>query len=561
MLASILEGLFGIASFVVLISVVVFFHELGHLLVGKALGVKAQRFSLGFGPRLFGFTIGETEYRISPIPLGGYVKFAGDNPMEELAPEDRGRGFLEQPPLKKALVAFAGPFANLVLAVVLLIGVNLPSHSEPASTVGYVKPGSPAAVAGLESGDRITAVDGVPVRGFFELKEIVSSHPGLPLHFSTLRDGQARAVTVTPAEHLEVNPVETVKDGRIGITPTPRAALIAVTGGPAARAGLRNLDLVVKLDGKPISSYEQLAKGLAQEPAGATPRLDFLRARVPATSPGASAVQAQGQAPASVPAPEALSIQLPAALLPGQYGIESAELTLALVQPGSAAQEAGLLRGDRLISVDGHPALSWYDEAELFLAAGARPIPLVVDREGKIVQLTVKQHLAQRRDLAGVPALVPELGASPEPSIFSGEGEVVQMRFGFFEAVRRGFTETWDVIRVTALGLQRIVTGRISSQAISGPLGIGVIAKKAAKSGMLSFVALVASISVNLGLLNLLPVPVLDGFHVLSAALEGVRRRPLSIRFREVANMVGIALLLMLMLFAFKNDAMRTLFE
>lgn len=549
MLASILEGLFGVASFVVLISVVVFFHELGHLLVGKALGVKALRFSLGFGPKLWGFTIGETEYRISPIPLGGYVKFAGDNPLEELPPEDKGRGFLEQPPLKKAAVAFAGPFANLVLAVLLLIGVNLPAHREPSSTVGYVKPGSPAAVAGLESGDRITAVDGSPVRGFFELKDIVRAHAGLPLHLSLMRDGEKRELTVTPAEHLETNPVETVKDGRIGITPAPRAPQIAVTGGPAAQAGLRNLDLVVKLDGKPIASYEQLAKELAREPAGATPRLEVMRPRlVPA--PGAKGT-----------AQDPISVQLPAALQPGQFGIESAELTLATVQPGSAAQEAGLLRGDRLVSVDGHPALSWYDEAELFQGAGARPIPLVIEREGKLVQLTLKQHLVQQRDDAGVRAMVAQFGASPDPAIFSAEGETILVRFGLGEAIRRGVSETWEVVRVTALGLQRIVTGRISSEAISGPLGIGVIAKRAAKSGLLSFVALVASISVNLGLLNLLPVPVLDGFHVLSAALEGIRRRPLSLRFREVANMVGIALLLMLMLFAFKNDAMRTLFE
>src|SRR5438067_288290 len=155
-----------LVAFAVLISVIVFFHELGHLLVGKWLGVKAVRFSIGFGPRLAGFHWGETEYRISLLPLGGYVKFAGDNPLEELPPEDRGRGFLEQPPRKKAAIAFAGPAANFLLALILYFAVNAAPHRDIASAVGYVKPGSPAAQAGVQYGDRIVAVDGEKVDGF-----------------------------------------------------------------------------------------------------------------------------------------------------------------------------------------------------------------------------------------------------------------------------------------------------------------------------------------------------------------------------------------------------------
>ena len=151
---------FTLLSFALVISVVVFFHELGHLLVGKALGVKALRFSIGFGPRLFGIQRGDTEYRVSLLPLGGYVKFAGDNPLEQLAPEDRGRGFLEQPPRKKAAIAFAGPAANFLLALVLYFALNASPHRDLASIMGYVKPGSPSAQAGIEYGDRIVAVDG-----------------------------------------------------------------------------------------------------------------------------------------------------------------------------------------------------------------------------------------------------------------------------------------------------------------------------------------------------------------------------------------------------------------
>src|SRR2546423_5634511 len=171
---------FTLLSSVLVISVVVFFHELGHLLVGKAGGVKAIRFSIGFGPRLFGFTAGETEYRVSLLPLGGYVKFAGDNPYEEVAPQDRGRGFLEQPPWKKGVIAFAGPAANFALAVALYFVVFAAPHQDLAAKVGYVKPQSPAAQAGLRSGDRIVSIDGEPVVGWTGLQAKIRAHAGPP---------------------------------------------------------------------------------------------------------------------------------------------------------------------------------------------------------------------------------------------------------------------------------------------------------------------------------------------------------------------------------------------
>src|SRR3954465_15719949 len=193
---------FTLLSFALVISVVVFFHELGHLIVGKKLGVKAVRFSIGFGPRLFGFILGETEYRFSALPLGGYVKFAGDNPYEELAPEDRGRGFLEQPPWKKGLIAFAGPAANFVLAIALYFIVFAAPHQELAAQVGYVKPQSPAAVAGLRYGDRVTAIGGEPIQGWSDLQEAIRAHAGQPLQLEIQRQGRPLSLRIVPAEHL-----------------------------------------------------------------------------------------------------------------------------------------------------------------------------------------------------------------------------------------------------------------------------------------------------------------------------------------------------------------------
>src|SRR2546423_165643 len=252
-------------SFALVISVVVFFHELGHLIVGKSLGVKAIRFSIGFGPRLFGIQRGDTEYRVSLLPLGGYVKFAGDNPYEELAPEDRGRGFLEQPPWKKGLIAFAGPAANFILAVVLYFVVFAAPHQELAAQVGYVKPQSPAAVAGLRYGDRVTAIEGQSIQGWSDLQEAIRAHAGQPLQLEILRDGRAQSLRIVPAEHLETTVIETVKHGRIGISAVPRTAEVTVItpDSPAGRGGLKTFDRVVRLDGQPIANYEQFAQRTA----------------------------------------------------------------------------------------------------------------------------------------------------------------------------------------------------------------------------------------------------------------------------------------------------------
>ncbi|TMA43563.1 MAG: RIP metalloprotease RseP [Deltaproteobacteria bacterium] len=372
---------FTLLSFALVISVVVFFHELGHLLVGKAVGVKAIRFSIGFGPRLFGFTAGETEYRVSLLPLGGYVKFAGDNPYEEVAPQDRGRGFLEQPPWKKGVIAFAGPAANFALAVALYFVVFAAPHQDLAAKVGYVKPQSPAAQAGLRSGDRIVRIDGEPVEGWSALQEKIRAHAGQPLTMEVERNDARETLRIVPAVHEETNPIETVKHGRIGISAVPRAAQVTVISPdlPAARAGLHTFDKVVKLDGSPIASWEQLQQQIAARADAVT--LDLIRP-LPVQAPGGT-----------LWSDKPMTVTLPAPEKAGAYGLEPSDLTLFAVQPGGAADEAGLRRGDRVLAVNGRPAFSWGDEVDgAIKAAGTQPLQITVRRDGKELIATVTPH-------------------------------------------------------------------------------------------------------------------------------------------------------------------------
>jgi regulator of sigma E protease len=540
---------FTLLSFALVISVVVFFHELGHLIVGKALGVRAIRFSIGFGPRLFGFNAGETEYRVSLLPLGGYVKFAGDNPYEEVAPEDRGRGFLEQPPWKKGVIAFAGPAANFALAVALYFVVFAAPHQDLAAKVGYVKPQSPAAQAGLRSGDRIVSIDGEPVVGWSGLQEKIRAHGGQPVTMEVERSGARETLRVVPAVHEETDPVETVKHGRIGISAVPRAAQVTVISpdSSAGRGGVRTFDKVVKLDGVPVGNWEQLQEQLSARSDAL--ELDVLRPE---------AVQAPG---GTLWSDKPLSLTVPAPVAPGDYGLEASDLTLFAVQPGGAAEEAGLKRGDRVLFVNGRPALSWSDEVDAAIkAAGTQPVRIAVRRDGKELTFTVTPHLRKDRDETGLLQDVPDLGAAPDLNGFA-DAERIWVRYALPDAAYRAVTNTGGFVRKQAIGIARIVTGHISSRAIGGPLMIADVARKAAENGWRELVFTMGAISIVLGLMNLIPVPVLDGFHVLTAFIEGIRRRPLSVRFREVANVVGIALLLTLMLYAFRNDAMRKWFE
>jgi regulator of sigma E protease len=574
MMAQVLSALFTFASFAVLLSVVVFVHELGHLLAAKRVNVKAEKFSIGFGPKLFGFHWGETEYRLSALPLGGYVKFAGDDPTVEVAPADRGRGFLEATPGARAFIAFAGPLGNFVLAFAVAFILNLLPHPDLAPQVGFVKRGSPADKGGLRHGDRVLSVDGQPIRSFFELQEKVTAIWDRPIALHVERKGRPLDLSVTPSAFDDANPLETVRRGRIGIAASPRRAVVALLSpqGAAGRAGLRTFDTIEKLDGAKVADYEELIQTLAERlsaPAGPATRLELsgLRGRLPAGEP-AQTRRAHDEQQAARPPPEPFTglLELPAPLgrevglaeAEELLGLACADLNIAVVQPGGPAEKAGLLRGDRLVAVAGRPVTWWADDIERArLSARDAPLQLTVLRDGARLELTARQTLRSERDDAGVRVEVPELGAEPDWAIQWGDRAMITLQYGPLEAGRRAVTDVVERTRQIGLGLYKILTGKLSSEAVGGPLMIADVSRKAADVGFGAFFLVLSLISLNLGLMNLIPLPILDGFHILSAAIEAIRRRPLSLQFREAASRVGLALVLGLMLLALRNDLVR----
>jgi regulator of sigma E protease len=550
--------LLKIGSIVLLLGGLIFVHELGHFIAAKALGVKVVRFSIGFGPRLFGFTRGETEYRIAALPLGGYVKMAGDDPTEDVKPEDRGRGFLEQPPWRRFVIAVAGPGMNLVFPVLLYLAIALAQNGEPTPgpVVGAVSPGSPAAEAGLAPGDRVLSVttpDGVvhPIRWFADLRDTVSPYPGAPLRFDVERDGKRLApIVIRPAREKEANPIEVRDRGVVGVTPTYASAVVAPVQ-PGAAGPLQPFDLVVRAGDRQVRHAGDVRAALGAASCGAV-ELEVLRER---------ALGAPGVALSTY---EPVVLRDVPTCLDGRPSIAVADPAIstfvASVTPAGPAEQAGLRRGDAIAAVNGKPVRSFRDLNALapefqagkpvrLSVAGGRELTLVPGEESFVDEMTKER---QSRVVLG---FGPDQRAVVEAQALVAEQ--VPLRLPFLEALEKSADHLGEVIRLTVLGIGKIMTGAISFKTVGGPIMLFSIAAQAAEEGLESFLFKMALISVNLGLMNLLPIPVLDGGHIATCLVESVTRRPLSVRTREIANLVGIVMLVVLMLFVFKNDIVR----
>jgi len=347
----------SIISLVILLGVLIFAHEFGHFIIAKSFGIGVLKFSLGFGRKLVGKKIGETEYLISWVPLGGYVKLLGDTEGETLPPEDEKRSFLNQSVWKRMAVVLAGPVFNLVLAVIVFYGVHLAGIPALTARVGDVQAESAAAAAGVKPGD-----------------------------------------------------------------------------------------VIVRISGKPVAYWDDLAPVIA--------------------------------------------------------------------------------RGK------------------------GEPVRIEIDRGGRALTLQVAPRLVKGKNLFGEEVETYKLGISPA-------GQVVTKRSGPLGALTASLAQTWAITKLTAVSIVKLIDGTLSAKTLGGPILIAKIAGVQAREGVVPFLLFMALLSINLAVLNLLPIPVLDGGHLLFYLVEIALRRPVSLKFRERAQQVGFALLIMLMIWVFMMDVDR----
>lgn len=537
--------------FIVLVGVLVFVHELGHLVWAKYFGVRVLKVSLGFGPRIAGFRRGETDYVISMIPLGGYVRMLGENPWDDVRVRDAKRSFANLRLWRRCVIVVAGPLMNLFFPILLYFVVFLGDDALTPATIGSVFPDRPAD-GKLEPGDVVTAIDGTPITTFYDLSRIVERNPGRDLKFTVKRGDQTLDQTLTPVRSTKERPLERSEEvGRVGVMSQHPLAVIGLIspGSPASSAGLRTFDIIISAAGRPVRRFIDLESALGNNQGVLVP-VSFLR---PTTVPGALG----GLADLEIYEPRVTTLTPEAgrgsAL--ARSGIEAADLYVNSVTVGSPEQRLGLQPGDRLLTLDGRPLRAWATFLEELKAERGKRHTLSWRRGDQ--ELSGSFALAHQRGVTdegqvydryvvGIRNWVPARADAPVPN-------PQPLSYAFREA----FRATSDVVELTLFSVVRLFQGRLTMKSIGGPLTVFEVAGTAAQEGALNYLTLMAFISINLGLINLLPVPLLDGGHLMFFIVEAVARRPISVRFREYAHIAGLVFLIGIMVLAVKNDLER----
>ena len=430
-------------AFLFVLGVLVFIHELGHFLLARWNGVRVLTFSLGFGPKILKVQRGDTEYCISVIPLGGYVKMAGENPEDQ--PTGRDDEFLAKSKWQRFQILIAGPAMNIILAVVLLAvvlmqGADVLVYLEQPAVVGVVQPGSPAEKAGLQPGDLITQFGTAETPTWEHLEMAVAGRPEREVDVVVARNGREQRLRVRPdLTKLTTRNNATFEVGTIGVMPDVYPYVTAfVAGKPAESSGLKVGDVILAIDGERMVYMMQALETISKKP-------------------------------------------------------------------------------------------------------GDKAIVFTVRRDGVEQNIPVTPYREGDRSLVGMYMGDARRAFKPTPM------EAIVM------SVQRNIEMSGLILNT----LKDLFTGEASPKQLMGPVGIAQLSGESAQAGWIALLALMASISLNLGLLNLMPIPVLDGGHIFIMAIETISRRDFSLAVKEKMLFVGFVLLMTLMVTVIYNDLTR----
>jgi regulator of sigma E protease len=555
----------SVLYFLLLVGVLVVIHELGHFAAAKLLDVKVLKFSIGYGRPLVRVTLGETEYQIAAFPLGGYVRILGIEGDEKIGDRTSGtlghrsdarRSFASRPLWHRLAIVFAGPAANLVLPVIIYFVFFAGQGVLSAAVIGDVIDGGAAARAGLEPGDRVLEIDGRAVRYWEEIEDEVRSSPGKELHLRVSRHGKAFERYLTPLEETVRHRDGAVTvQGRVGITHPPFVPIVGVIDGeaPAAQAGIHTGDLIISVDGQPVRNWRDVHHHIGKLARRAS--IVYFRGT---EVPGVPQIQLLGAGFADL-IPET---QIDATLNRQTYtGLEHAEMFVAHVDAGSPADTAGLRPGDLVIALDGVPVAHWVDLDQRLQAEPTRSFKLTWKRAaaGKTETLSAELTQVRRKHLDDYDHTVTRLVFGARNDVDRGTGATIPIdgRFGF--ATTKALERTGETISTMITEFFKILGGDTPGDALGGPLMMYRVASVSGNQGWDSFLLMLALISINLGLINLLPIPMLDGGHLLVFALEAARRRPLSTRMRERVQLAGLIVVGLITVLALRNDITRYL--
>ncbi|MEM1024165.1 MAG: RIP metalloprotease RseP [Myxococcota bacterium] len=564
-----MDGPTKISAFILFIGVLVFVHELGHFLAAKLFGVKVLKFSLGFGPPLLQFTRGETTYQIAAVPLGGYVRMHGDDPTqseeERAADPDRARSFNNAPISHRAVIALAGPAFNLVFPIICFFAYFLLGPKVYAPVVGIVDPSRPAAASALEPGDRVLEVAGTSVYSFDRMREVVSRHPGEAIELVVDRDGERVRTTVVPDEAPDQNLFgEPIARGVIGVHLNAFGNRLGVADQGRSPPGVQTGDAILAVDQEHIDSWSGLRSALRRR-AGMEAKLRIARPDPRRLGDVLSA---------EAPAPFELSLVVPEDGEPASLGWAPGSQFVRTVAEGGPADRAGIRAGDQVWAVDGHRTINFASFAGRILEAEGEAIEVELRRDGEAVAFrfdpeaiscvhentkkpTTEQQLGFGRRLVSDGAPCADLARAQWADAAwhsSAPVPIEEAELSIAEAFMSSVRETGGVIYNTLRGIFKLFTNEVSVENVGGPVRLFQLASQAAELGLLVYLGILASVSVNLGLVNLLPIPVFDGGHLLLLLIEAIKRKPLSVRTREYANLFGLMFIISLFVLAMRND-------
>ena len=425
-----------IITFLFVLSVLVFVHEFGHFIAAKKAGVRVETFSIGMGPKLLKKVSGDTEYCLSAIPLGGYVKMKGENPDEE-STGDSDELMAKSIPARFSIF-FAGPLMNVLLAILLLslvyfIGIEEPKYLYDPPIIGWIEDESPADEMGLLPGDLILSVGGSNVPTWEQTLVMIGSVGDKLTEIEFERDGASRTVSIKP------NLIKEIGAGHIGIHPRIEAFVGALS-------------------------------------------------------------------------------------------------------PGFPAEKAGIQAGDKIIQINDIPIIHWDQMVQLIQTLPEQEMEVTVLRNGEKIAVKLTPQKEGDRLLIGIQLQ---------------QQQTVLKKYGFVESISRGTKRCWELTTMTLDLLRRLVTWQASPKSIGGPIMIAQMSGEVAKQGVSELLSFMGLISLSLGIFNLLPIPVLDGGHIFLLVVEFINRKPLSMEKRELAQKIGLLILIPLFLFVFYNDIAR----
>lgn len=529
---------------VLLLGIVVLVHEFGHFIVARLCGVRVDVFSIGFGRPLLKKKRGDTEYRISMIPLGGYVKMLGESTSEENEVEEKDLplAFSSKKWWQKVLIVCAGPVFNLVFAFLVLMFVACFMFSAPSSVLEFVSPDGAAYAAGISDGDRITKINGEDIAVWDDIPSILAPMSesgecgGISVEVEKAFTKEIKTYTVHPKKGSFTDPFgdEHVRC-ELGVVRSPREPRIFLL---KEFPGLENGDVVLSVDGEKVSRYYELAERIKK--------------------PFKSMVVIRDKKEVKVDFSEKTAAEEDGGIRSEGLNIAYGGLVIASVKPESYSEKVGVKKGDFITSVNGSEITAPFQFYSIMgkLKEGD-PVKLSLIRDGEPLDIEFTASFDEKEnEMTGMRDKRINWVAPFDYDPFVKESYARRRNLLTFP-LRYAAEELADAVTMTFKGLAYMISGRVSTKGLGGPIMIFDISKRAADAGFRYFLAIMAVISINLGLINLFPIPVLDGGYVVIYTLEGIIGRAVPAKIKEKALMVGLFLLCALMVFAIFNDFTR----